>query len=72
MERLFLFFRDRAEYNRACDFFDCNMSDFTPCENRREFKCFVFDEECSINALEAALSDELTENDFEGFWFEAA
>jgi hypothetical protein len=47
------------------------MSDFYPDEVRGEFKCFIFEEGCNINALEAALNDELTENDFEGFWFEA-
>jgi hypothetical protein len=32
----------------------------------------VFNEDGDLDALEMALTDELSENNFGGFWFEAA
>lgn len=69
MARLLLYFHNRQEYNRAKDFFASNMSEFAPDDCRDNFSCLIFHEDVNIDALELALCDELTNNDFETFYF---
>jgi hypothetical protein len=66
-----LFFNSRAEYERAKNFFE-NKSDFYANEMNDEFRCLTFNEESNLDALEMAITDELNENNFNGYWFEAA
>jgi hypothetical protein len=66
-----LFFKSREEYERAKDFFE-NESAFYANEMNDELRCLTFNEEISIDAIEKAITDELTENNFNGYWFEAA
>ena len=67
--RLLLFFHNRQEYLRAQNFFASNMSEFAPYDSRDSYNCLIFDEDNDIDALELALCDELTNNDFETFYF---
>lgn len=69
MANLLLFFNNRAEYERAKDFFD-NESDFAPFDQNNEFRCLTFEEDVNIDALEAGITDELEANGFDGYHFE--
>lgn len=68
MGHLVLFFHERSEYERAKDFFE-NESEFYANEMNDEFKSMTFHENNDIDSLELAMTDELTNNDFDGFWF---
>jgi hypothetical protein len=69
--KLNLFFLHRGEYEKAKNFFE-NESDFYANEMCDELCCMVFNEDGDLDALEMALTDELSENNFGGFWFETA
>ena len=70
MKRLLLFFNDRSEYQQAKSFFEAE-SEFTASKHNDEFKCITFEEVGNIDALEMALTGELTENGFQDFYFDA-
>ena len=70
MAKLLVFFRDTAEYERAKDHFD-NVSYYYAEDANDEFRALTFDEDNDIDALEAALTEELDELDFTSYHFES-
>lgn len=69
MKDLFLHFTSLDDFLRAKKWFD-EFSDFGYYRSNNEFLCLYFEDE-NIDALEAELREELTDEGFESFYFSA-
>lgn len=70
MKELVLLFNNAKEYERAQVFFE-SSSAFLANEYNDAMRAIIFNEETgNVNALERAISEELADNGFDGFWFE--
>ena len=70
MDKLFLHFNSREQYNNAVQHFD-ECSDFFASDYNDEVMQVTFEEESSVDGLEFAIQDELEEYGFTGYWFSA-
>ena len=68
MDRLFIHFNSKQQYENAVKHFD-ERSDFFASDYNDEVMEITFKEETSVDALEMAITDELEEYGISCYWF---
>ena len=70
MDRLFIHFNSRQQYQNAVKHFD-ERSDFFASDYNDEVMQITFEEEVSVDNLEFAIQEELEEYGITNYWFSA-